>query len=174
MNQLLADDHAELSQLLDAALESSDVTERLARIDWFWARLAMHIRAEHLHLFPAVLTALRESDSETPSVGDAETAIKSLRRDHDSFMSDLARTVTALRELPNRGDARSESTDVAIKLEELKGGLALHNANEEEGVYVWIERLLNADEKVRLSAKLQTELKKVPPRFDKRNELDSE
>ena len=55
---LLADDHSAVDKLLlsvRAALEAQDASRSHAALDLFWARLAVHIRAEHLHLFPAVL-----------------------------------------------------------------------------------------------------------------------
>src|SRR5215211_942934 len=54
----LADDHVavgEVIKALQAALNSCDLKTAYAKLDLFWARLAVHIRAEHLHLFPAVI-----------------------------------------------------------------------------------------------------------------------
>jgi hypothetical protein len=59
-NQLI-DDHVALDRMLKelkAALARRDVIAGHAKLDLFWARLAVHIRAEHLHLFPAVLSHL--------------------------------------------------------------------------------------------------------------------
>lgn len=56
MNYPLADDHSEMDALLEEffdALCCADVELIYQTLDFFWARLAMHIRAEHLHLFPA-------------------------------------------------------------------------------------------------------------------------
>jgi hypothetical protein len=62
----LADDHAEvdeLIQLLFVALDDKDTTLSFERLDLLWARLAVHIRAEHLCLFPSILGALGEHHS---------------------------------------------------------------------------------------------------------------
>lgn len=59
--ECLANDHVALDQLLkqlQAALNDGDVKACYARLDLFWAKLAVHIRAEHLHLFPRVLQAV--------------------------------------------------------------------------------------------------------------------
>jgi hypothetical protein len=51
----LADDHAALDEVLrqlQEPLDTADVAASHAQLDLFWARLAVHIRAEHLHLFP--------------------------------------------------------------------------------------------------------------------------
>ena len=67
---LLAEDHEALDKALSAllaALDEGDSATAFARLDLFWARLAMHIRAEHLQLFPAILRALHgETDSDSP------------------------------------------------------------------------------------------------------------
>src|SRR5437764_14237253 len=52
---LLEEDHASLGGLIEelcAALDGSDVARSFALLDLVWARLAVHIRAEHLCLFP--------------------------------------------------------------------------------------------------------------------------
>ena len=65
MSERLAHDHAELGKLLGevkAALDNKDVARTNASLDLFWARLAIHIRAEHLHVFPALVDAFSRSD----------------------------------------------------------------------------------------------------------------
>lgn len=106
MAERLARDHASLDRLLDelrAALDAGDITRSHERLDLFWARLAVHIRAEHLQLFPAVLNALtenKESDvSKTSFLSQAQHTIDELRRDHDFFMHELSRAIIVMREL---------------------------------------------------------------------------
>lgn len=58
VESLLEDDHSELGQLLselNAELAKSNLTHSFELLDLFWARLAVHIRAENLHLFPALV-----------------------------------------------------------------------------------------------------------------------
>ena len=91
--QRLSDDHHSVDEVLKqllAALDHRDVQTSYARLDLLWARLAVHIRAEHLHLFPAVTKHLRE----------AQPMVEDLRTDHDFFMRELARAIAVLRELP--------------------------------------------------------------------------
>ncbi len=57
MSDMLTGDHLELDALLAElflAFRDGDVELIYQRLDIFWARLVMHIRAEHLHLFPAI------------------------------------------------------------------------------------------------------------------------
>jgi hypothetical protein len=57
-SERLAADHVALGRLLKelkTALSNDDVAVSYAKVDLFWAKLAVHIRAEHLHLFPDVL-----------------------------------------------------------------------------------------------------------------------
>ena len=58
----LSHDHHEVSEILKqllAALHNKDVGATYSGLDLLWARLAVHIRAEHLHLFPIVLNRSR-------------------------------------------------------------------------------------------------------------------
>lgn len=66
INESLASDHAELDELLGelfAAFEAGEIELIYRTLDLFWARLAMHIRAEHLHLFPAILGAFESGQT---------------------------------------------------------------------------------------------------------------
>ena len=109
MNSLLANDHAELDALADAlvaSLDGSDAQCIHRNLDYFWARLAMHIRAEHLHLFPALLRACRTLPAEAESGTSPkilESRIERLKDDHDFFMRELAAAVKQARELEARG-----------------------------------------------------------------------
>src|SRR6185369_7637975 len=114
----LLHDHAELGNLLnqlEAALEANDVEQTHSTLDLFWARLAMHIRAEHLHLFPAILRALNETDrvnsGTTPSKSQAVNAIEQLRSDHDFFMHELGRAMATMRELVASRDHQATGWD---------------------------------------------------------------
>ena len=61
-------------------------------------RPAVHIRAEHLRLFPAVLSATRD---DAGLYAEVESAVAALRRDHDFFMRELAAAVNALWKVAN-------------------------------------------------------------------------
>src|SRR5215216_3492267 len=122
MSQRLARDHEDLDTLRDelcAALEGSDVREIYQRLDLFWAKLAIHIRAEHLHLFPAILHALSSAEDveQAPSLAEAQNTIEELRRDHDFFMHELAGAIAAMRNL-------LKTTDRKVIGEELQIGRA--------------------------------------------------
>ncbi len=94
-DERLLHDHDELGDLLnqlDAALETNDVARTHSTLDLFWARLAMHIRAEHLHLFPAISRVRNPPD-------EPENTIAILREDHDFFMRELSQAVAITRTL---------------------------------------------------------------------------
>ena len=148
--ELLANDHdavGEVLQQLLTALNDNDVCESHAKLDLLWARLAVHIRAEHLHLFPAVAARVTE----------AETVIENLRADHDFFMRELAQALGLLRE-----ETLSSVLDTIRKVEER---LASHNEIEERLVYAWAGSVLTDSEQTALAARINAELEKRPPRF---------
>jgi len=111
--KLLGHDHSELDELLDrffAAAKKRDLNESFNALDVFWARLAMHIRAEHLHLFPTLIAALGrlekapENVCRPPSAQVARDTIARLRDDHDFFMQELGAAITKLRKERGRAE----------------------------------------------------------------------
>jgi len=174
MSERLAHDHAELNSLLSElwlALESGEVQQIHSRLDLFWARLAIHIRAEHLQLFPAILRPLRGNLKDTgpaPALTVVQNSIKELSFDHDFFMHELAgaiKTVRGLRQItdPQLVDERLESVKTRVAAVEER--LSAHNMLEEEGIYLWAGELLSNAEQSALAARLREELEKMPPRF---------
>lgn len=155
----LSDDHEAVSEVLEqllTALENKDVQTSYSRLDLLWARLAVHIRAEHLHLFPAVTDRLTKSD-----LSEAQVIVKDLRADHDFFMHELARAIGILRELPN--DAKLAA--VAGIVRAVEDRLATHNEIEENQIYRWSSTILSEAEQLELLARINTELENRPPRF---------
>lgn len=174
---LLTEDHAELGEALQgicAALEACDASEAHARLDLFWASLAVHIRAEHLHLFPVILDALAietdAGDAARPSKEAVHAALEQLRFDHSLFMRELAEAVNTLGKL-----AQEDAPDVnafAQRMErvrrnilDLGARLAEHNRLEEALVYRWPTALLSRPEQARLAELLRLEIENMPPRF---------
>ena len=158
MTKRLMHDHAELGDLLNqfiAALDANDVTRSHATLDLFWARLAMHIRAEHLHLFPAV--------SHAP---EAERTIEQLREDHDFFMRELAQAIAVMRSLSANpaGHVVPPLEGVREKIALVKERLEKHNELEEKGIYLWTTNLSEADQSD-LAARVHKELENMPARF---------
>ena len=157
--QLLSDDHDAVHEVLHqllTALNKKDVQTSHAKLDLLWARLAVHIRAEHLHLFPAIA-----SDS-------TETIIDNLRADHDFFMRELAQAVGVIRELPpNLDNARDEAkwAAVADTVREIEKRLATHNEIEENQIYHLASTILSEPAQMELSTRINAELENRPPRF---------
>lgn len=93
---VLTDDHAKIDTLTDdlsAALEEGDKLKDFALLDLLWARLAVHIRAEHLCLFPSILGANFSNTATGPTYEEAQGVIDQLRLDHEFFMRELGKRV---------------------------------------------------------------------------------
>ena len=166
---------AEIFRALDAALAGGDAARAFELLDFAWARLAVHIRAEHLRLFPAILNALAEDSGASdlvrrPSLAEAHACLERLRDDHDFFMRELAGSVNSLREMlrtaSGGGEVSAEAlegvrqviTGVVARLEE-------HNRLEEEQVYLWPEMLLSGAAREEMRALVKLEIENLPPRF---------
>ena len=173
---LLAHDHSDLDELLAQffrALGASDLAQSFDKLDLFWARLAMHIRAEHLHLFPTLLHALesldqtKEAPRGAPSLEAAQSTISRLRQDHDFFMSELASAIRCLRQLRENThpDRSSLVQKVREKIVAVSERLKVHNELEESDVYPLAKVLLTAAGCAALNEKMQKELSNVPARF---------
>jgi hypothetical protein len=167
---LLGHDHQELSLLLDRlrlALKGQDLDSCFQLLDEFWARLAMHIRAEHLHLFPAILRAAEcRRDNHRPAIEEVHAAIEALRADHNYFMQQLSEAIKSVRAAMTQqvqplticDSVRDRINAVANRLEE-------HNQLEEGQVYLWASLLLSKIELEGLNISLRRELDNLPPRF---------
>jgi iron-sulfur cluster repair protein YtfE (RIC family) len=169
MKDLLISDHLELDSLLEelfAAFDKGDAALVFQKLDFFWARLAMHIRAEHLHLFPAVLRAFRTRRQSEPPLEAVESSINNLHNDHDFFMRELGTAVKELFDM-HESDPNEQAKRLAAlreKIQAVRLRLERHNELEETGIYEWAE-MLNAEEIPVLNAKIQRELGNLPPRF---------
>lgn len=170
----LIHDHAQLGELLEqliGALEANDVARSHASLDLFWARLAMHIRAEHLHLFPAILHALSQSRNvdtgDAPSPTEAQSTIERLREDHDFFMRELSQAIGITRKLlaNAEGAVADQLLDVRKRIGAIYVRLVKHNEIEEKGIYLWARNLLIEADQAELAAGVQKELENTPPRF---------
>lgn len=171
VSEYLINDHAAVDGVLkqvQAALRSGDVELAHAKLDLFWARLAVHIRAEHLHLFPTVLSRLENGAQNDPSLTEAQTVTAELRLDHDFFMHELTSAIQIMRELltvldqPAINDGLNKVKNIVLKVEQR---LIKHNEKEESHIYRWATTLLNSEEQEKLAKQITTELRKHPPRF---------
>lgn len=170
----LADDHESLAaslKSLEAALAQTDLVRAFALLDLFWARLAVHIRAENVCLFPAILNApakLFVAENGLPQIDEARAAIARLRGDHNFFTDELAKAVKTMRDL--LAEAESENTpcqieDVQRRVAALAQRLDGHNKLEEEQVYRWPSVLLTPAELARLDDAIRYEIQNLPRRF---------
>lgn len=170
--QRLSDDHQAVDKVLKqllTALENKDVEVSYSKLDLLWARLAVHIRAEHLHLFPTLINRLTGSNhgDAAPDLSEVQTTIGELHADHDFFMHELARAVGILRELPpSRGrEDEGELNSVLDVVLEVEKRLAIHNETEENQVYRWASTILTEPEQIELAARINAELEHRPSRF---------
>jgi len=173
----LISDHAATDKVLkqlQTALRSSDLETAHAKLDLFWARLAVHIRAEHLHLFPTILNRV-ENHPSAPSLKKAQTVVAQLRQDHDFFMHQLALAVAIMRELltlPHQFVDPEGLNNIKKIILEVEERLLKHNDLEESQVYHWATILLNSEEQATLASQISTELCNRPPRFTLSTWLD--
>lgn len=169
---LLAHDHSELDAELAgvfAALADGEIEQSFKNLDCFWARLAMHIRAESIHLFPTLLDASQRprQSADVPGPKPVAEIIARLRADHDFFMIELAAAMRQLREL-RRGDREDAALVLARVREQMtrvSQRLETHNGLEESQVYRWAAALLGDREQETLNQRVQRELDILPPRF---------
>jgi hemerythrin superfamily protein len=154
---VLTDDHSEINTLtgdLLAALDEGDKLKVFARLDLLWARLAVHIRAEHLCLFPSILGADFTIASDGPQYQEVQNAIDQLRLDHEFFMRELGTNVNAIRKqenLSNR-EVSKQFREIRRSVFEIQSRLAKHNQLEENHVYEWVNILLGETERSALLA----------------------
>lgn len=177
MTKLLVDDHAEVAALfrdLWREFDGGDARGVFERLDYLWARLAVHIRAEHLHLFPAVLAAsemrLREEADDAPTPAQVRLAVERLREEHDFFMRELAGAVNAARELAAQEGSpdRERLLQIRARASAVADRLVEHNRVEEQQVYLWPDALIARAELDNISAGVRREIENLPPRFSER------
>lgn len=172
IERLLETDHESLAQLLaelDAELAKPNTVRAFELLDLFWARLAVHIRAEHLHLFPAIANApasLFTTRGDLPTSEEAQDLLLQLRSDHDVFMKELAQLMKIARQAgAEDGETSTAGGEIRERLGRIKECLETHNRLEESLAYVWPALLFDEPTVAALSDRLQGELQHAPPRF---------
>lgn len=165
-NDLLSVDHAQVGVLIGDALlafqDGSGMREAFEKLDLLWARLAIHIRAEHLHLFPAVQ---KICEAEVPTgLSHIPERLLRLRRDHDYFMHELAQLIKRMRTATAENDhvIRHEARRIILEIRER---LDEHNAIEENEIYPLALKFLPDANYEILIGSLKTELDNLPARF---------
>jgi len=172
VKSLLEDDHESLGRLLDeldAELRKPDIAAFLKLLDLFWARLAVHIRAENLHLFPALTGASPSfftGEGNLPTTDEAHSIILRLRADHSDFMRELASIMNAARESVEQKSASPENiSEWRQVLTSISKRLDAHNRLEEEQVYLWPSILFDEKTVASLRTRIRHELQNLPPRL---------
>lgn len=179
MNRILDHDHSELDTLLKAvfaALADGAVDRAFERLDVFWARLAVHIRAENVQLFPALLRAAETAPrrAHAPPHDEIVDTVARLRADHDFFMSELTAAMRELRELRGKVRPGTSATVAGVRgrLERVSSRLVEHNTLEETRAYRWATELLDQPEQENLADNIKRELENVPARLRNSRNLD--
>jgi iron-sulfur cluster repair protein YtfE (RIC family) len=172
VESLLEDDHESLGQLLtelDAELAKHNFPRAFELLDLFWARLAIHIRAEHLHLFPALTNArasLFTGKGALPTRDEANTVLVTLRSDHDFFMKELAGMVKSARRVrAGQAEDFNVAEELGRRLTVIRKRLEAHNRVEEERAYAWPALIFDEPTIAELAERLRRELDNLPPRF---------
>jgi hypothetical protein len=172
VESLLENDHESLGQLLtelNLSLSTLDVSRSFELLDLFWARLAIHLRAEHLHLFPALADAPRTLDTgkdDVPGPQEVHELINQLRLDHDFFMKELADMIRVMRDMTTHQRVdQSVLVDLSTRLMRITSRLDVHNELEEAQVYKWVGLIFDAETLADLGRRIQHELDNLPPRF---------
>ena len=169
---LLEEDHESLGKLLvelDEELRKPNFFRAFQLLDLFWARLAVHIRAENLVLFPALTnvpaTAFTGRDG-LPTSHEAQDILAQLRSDHDFFMKELALMMKSTRKnAPNESMKLEQVDELRRRLVVINERLDNHNRVEEKQVYGWPVLLFDEPTLAKLSHLLRHELTSLPPRF---------
>lgn len=170
--QELVADHAELDRIMgegERALTTGDARAALESLDLLWARLAVHIRAEHHVLFEVLSDAVRASGGD-PGPEEVESTLLRLREEHDIFMTELADAVNALKRAGAEGNETVGGDvlqTVQSHLDTVRERMPDHNALEEERVYRWLGELLPLDQQDNARERMATELRNLPPRFSR-------
>lgn len=161
----------ELLQTLDSTLEKHELMSSFESLDLFWARLAVHIRAENVRLFPAILSARSKVvDTALPSLREVQSTIQQLRVDHNFFMDELSDAVQTMRQLVkaevyDQQRLVMELSRIRDHVDAVSTRLKVHNELEEEQVYRWPTLMLSASELRIWEDVLKHEIENLPPRF---------
>ncbi len=173
--RILERDHSLLSELLidlQSRLQQQEAARAFELLDLFWARLAVHIRAENLCLFPTILNAPRElfgTNGGVPSFEEVKAAVEGLRSDHNFFMDELSKAVKTFREIMAKDETSHHVAEQLAPIRERVDAVSLrlesHNVLEEDQVYKWPSLILSASDCQDLEAALRRELENLPGRF---------
>jgi len=160
---ILEADHRAIDRLytqLDDALERRDFVDIYSATDLIWMRLAVHIRAEHKALFPAVLRA--------DGTEQLRETLEGLHRDHDLFMVELSHAISFLRNSAwHTGcpDCTTEFAGVDQRMAQVRRILKPHNELEEKFVYPLADRLPEPERQA-VAGAIGRELHTLPARFN--------
>ena len=165
--ELMEADHVELDGLLAELIielnsDRRDVVSTYQRLDLFWARLAVHIRAEHLVVFPAVKD-IAKVISKGPC--DIAAILQELRSDHDFLIKELARAVKAMRLVPDFGNESETFEIVRDLVSQVKRRLERHNQIEEEMIYPLAAEADTEHAQLMIRDNALRELENLPHRF---------
>lgn len=166
-------DHKLMEDVLEdlaGILQRQDLNRAFELLDLFWTQLTVHIRAENVCLFPAILTAPRSSfsaDRGLPSYEEVKTTIDTLREDHRFFVEQISQALRQIRELTAQTgepqpDSESQLFEIRRRMITVANRLREHNRLELQRVYPWPELLLPAEEYELLKAVLTGEVEKMP------------
>src|ERR1041385_2126096 len=174
IHELMENDHealGELLQSLESSFEEREAMRSFELLDLFWARLAIHIRAENVRLFPAILAARPEVfGTAWPPLQEVQSTIQQLRVDHNFFMDELSKAVRQMRQLVKaefyeQRRLVTELSGIRDRVDAITNRLRAHNEVEEEQVYRWPGLMLSGSRLRILEDAIKHEIENLPPRF---------
>lgn len=174
----LEGDHKLIEEVLDdllTLLQKQDINRAFELLDLFWTQLAVHIRAENVCLFPAILNAPRESfgrKNGLPPFEEVKALIETLRADHAFFVDQVSQAIRRIRELMALADIpkvglEPQVNEIKETMLAVADRLRAHSDLEHDKVYAWPELLLPADQYELLLHVVSGEIDKMPRRVER-------
>lgn len=168
--QSLKSDHETLEELLSdliRLLKKPDIQWAFELLDLFCAKLTVHICAENVCLFPAILGAPADafSGDNVPSREEVKATIERLKSDHMFFIEELGQAVKLMRPLLDEQPSE-ETREILHSVLKATAAVAIrmahHQEIEEKNIYRWTQLLLTFDEMSLLEAGVVESLSSLP------------
>ncbi len=171
--RVLINDHESLNKLLlelMGLVRRSDFRWSFELLDLFCAQLAVHIRAENVCLFPAILNAPNNRFTEAGlEITALRETIEKLKHQHSMLTEELKKSASLMRELLDNvenGENGGLTDAMAKSLTAVGILLAEHQELEEREVCPAAKLVLDPAEFVRLEEAVEQETHKLPDDLD--------
>lgn len=164
--RVLTDDHESLNKLLlelMGLVRGPDFRWSFELLDLFCAQLAVHIRAENVCLFPAILSAPNNRFTEAGlELTALKATIERLKLEHNILTEELMKAARLMRQLLNDNENGELTDDTVKSLAVVAILLAEHQELEEREVCPAAKLVLDPAEFARLEEAVERETYKLP------------